>query len=256
MIQHPLEPESQHAPPAYDLESRAARIARYKAERRRQLAEQFGINIPDDADVRSTPKRNECLNIVSPPEATSRVSTSYSLLQRPGQGSIPLKMQEDYKTCASPSMKQDTVIQQASSSAVTPKDPAAHEDSADSPTLRCHQIWGHKAQVQRNMPVPLENKTSGGMEEVKLHLPLESRTCRREESRGRFLSSSLVEKHQEDFSSPNVTCMSRLSSSSYDRTSIDHSPSLDSQQAIITSSRTEEVVTHPSADTAVSSALR
>uniref|UniRef100_A0A8C4NLW4 Supervillin n=1 Tax=Eptatretus burgeri TaxID=7764 RepID=A0A8C4NLW4_EPTBU len=256
MIQHPLEPESQHAPPAYDLESRAERIARYKAERRRQLAEQFGINIPDDADVRSTPKRNECLNIVSPPEASSMVSTSYSLLQRPGQGSITLKMQEDYKTCACPSMKQDTVIQQASSSAVTLKDPAAHEDSADSPRLRCHQIWGHEAQVQRNMPVPLENKTSGGMEEVKLHLPLESRTCRREESRGRFLSSSLVEKHQEDFSSPNVTSMSRLSSSNYDRTSIDHSPSLDSQQAIITSSRTEEVVTHPSADTTVLSALR
>uniref|UniRef100_A0A8C4NHM5 Supervillin n=1 Tax=Eptatretus burgeri TaxID=7764 RepID=A0A8C4NHM5_EPTBU len=255
MIQHPLEPESQHAPPAYDLESRAERIARYKAERRRQLAEQFGINIPDDADVRSTPKRNECLNIVSPPEASSMVSTSYSLLQRPGQGSITLKMQEDYKTCACPSMKQDTVIQQASSSAVTLKDPAAHEDSADSPRLRCHQIWGHEAQVQRNMPVPLENKTSGGMEEVKLHLPLESRTCRREESRGRFLSSSLVEKHQEDFSSPNVTSMSRLSSSNYDRTSIDHSPSLDSQQAIITSSRTEEVVTHPSADTTVLSAL-
>uniref|UniRef100_UPI0035902588 supervillin-like isoform X3 n=1 Tax=Myxine glutinosa TaxID=7769 RepID=UPI0035902588 len=260
MIQHSSQPESQPAPPACttscDLESRAERIARYKAERRRQLAEQFGINIPDDADVRSTPKRNECLNIVSPPEASARVSTSYSKLQIPGKVGITLKMQEDYKTRVSLSRRQDVVLQEASPSAATLKDPVVREDSSDSPTLRCRQIWGHKAQVRRNMPVPLENKAPAGMEEVKLHLPLESRTCRREEPRSRFLSSSLVEKQQEEFAGSNITNVSRLPCSNHDRTSIDHSPSLDSRQAILTSSRTEEVVTHPSADAVVLSALR
>uniref|UniRef100_UPI00358EEA31 supervillin-like isoform X6 n=1 Tax=Myxine glutinosa TaxID=7769 RepID=UPI00358EEA31 len=259
MIQHSSQPESQPAPPACttscDLESRAERIARYKAERRRQLAEQFGINIPDDADVRSTPKRNECLNIVSPPEASARVSTSYSKLQIPGKVGITLKMQEDYKTRVSLSRRQDVVLQEASPSAATLKDPVVREDSSDSPTLRCRQIWGHKAQVRRNMPVPLENKAPAGMEEVKLHLPLESRTCRREEPRSRFLSSSLVEKQQEEFAGSNITNVSRLPCSNHDRTSIDHSPSLDSRQAILTSSRTEEVVTHPSADAVVLSAL-
>ncbi|XP_061095115.1 supervillin a isoform X5 [Conger conger] len=54
------EPQAFHAEPAYGdaagLESKAERIARYKAERRRQLAERYGISLDVEPDADCTPR--------------------------------------------------------------------------------------------------------------------------------------------------------------------------------------------------------
>uniref|UniRef100_A0A3Q2E4E3 Supervillin a n=1 Tax=Cyprinodon variegatus TaxID=28743 RepID=A0A3Q2E4E3_CYPVA len=61
--QSSIHTESAHTDAAPEQESKAERIARYKAERRRQLAERYGISLDQDPDLdyasRRTRKENE-----------------------------------------------------------------------------------------------------------------------------------------------------------------------------------------------------